>query len=170
VKLTAADPSAIVTEGGTPTAALSLARLTFKPPLVAAVVSATVQVSLAGPVTAASVQLNELRAGGFGALAVVPVPLNPTTSDPLAAALLAMVSSPVAIPVAAGEKLTLRLSVCPAATVIGRSPAPLKANDCPVRLTCDTCTAADPEFTTETLALVIVPIGTPPKLTLFGFA
>jgi hypothetical protein len=144
VKLTAVEPSATVTEAGKLTVALSLVRLTAKPPLVAAVLSATVQLSLVGPVTAASMQLNELNSGGFCAAAAVPVPLNPTTRDPLAAASLAIVSAPVAVPVVEGEKLTLKLTVWPAATVMGRSPAPLTVNDCPARLTCETCAAADP--------------------------
>jgi hypothetical protein len=170
VKLTAVDPSATVTEAGKLTAALSLVRLTANPPLVAAVLSATVQMSLVGPVALASTQLSELNSGGFGAATAAPVPLNPTTSAPFAAAPLAIVSSPVAIPVADGEKLTLKLSVCPAATVMGKSPEPLTVNDCPARLTCETCTAADPGFTRETLALVVVPSGTLPKLTLVGEA
>ena len=144
VKLTAVDPSATVTEAGKLTAALLLVRLTVNPPLVAAVLSPTVQMSLAGPVATASTQLNELNAGGFGVAAAVPVPLNPTTRVPFAAASLAIVSSPVAVPIAAGEKLTLKLNVCPAGSVMGRSPAPLTVNHCPVRLTCETFTADDP--------------------------
>jgi hypothetical protein len=144
VKLTAVDPSATVTEAGTAIAPLLLVRLTANPPLAAAEPSVTVQMSAAGPVTAASTQLSELNSGGAGAPAAVPVPLNPTTSVSLAAALLAIVSSPVAAPAAVGEKLTLKLNVRPAATVIGRSPAPLTENDCPARLTFETFTAADP--------------------------
>jgi hypothetical protein len=144
VKLTAVDPSATVTEAGKLTAALSLVKLTAYPPLVAAVLSSTVQISLAGPVSTASTQLNELNAGGFGVSAAVPVPLNPTTRVPFASASLAIVSVPVAIPAAAGEKLTLKLNVCPAGTVMGRSPAPLTANDCPANVTCETFTVADP--------------------------
>ncbi len=70
-----------------------------------------------------------------GALAVVPLPLSPITSAPFAAASLAIISSPVAVPVDAGEKLTLKLSELPAATVIGRSLAPLTVKACPARLT-----------------------------------
>jgi hypothetical protein len=170
VKLTAVDPSATVTDAGTATALLLLVRLTANPPLVAAELSATVQVSLAGPVTVAFTQLSELNAGGFGAPAAVPVPLNPTTRVPLAAPSLAIVSSPVAAPAAVGEKFTLKLNVRPAATVTGRSPAPLTEKDCPARVTFETFTAADPWFTSEILALVVVPMGTLPKLTLFGDA
>lgn len=144
VKLTAVDPSATVTEAGKLIAALSLVRPTANPPLVAAVLSSTVQMSLAGPVASASTQLNELNAGGLGVAAAVPVPLNPTTSVPFAVASLAIVSAPVAVPAAAGEKLTLKLNVCPAATVMGKSPAPLTVNDCPARVTCETFTVADP--------------------------
>jgi hypothetical protein len=170
VKLTDVDPSATVTEAGTLTAPLSLVRLTAKPPVVAAALSVTVQLSLAGPVTAASAQLNELNVGAGGALCEVPAPLKSTTSDPFAAALLAIVSWPAAAPVAAGEKLTLKLNECPAATVIGKSPAPLTPNGCPDKVTCEICTAADPWLTTETLAFAVVPVGTFPKLTVLGAA
>ncbi len=103
-----------------------------------------VQLSLAGPVTVASTQVNELNSGEFVAPAAIPVPLSPTTSDPLVSALLVIVNCPVVVPIMAGEKFTLMLNVPPAATVMGRSPPPLTENACPTRLICDTCTVADP--------------------------
>jgi hypothetical protein len=97
-----------------------------------------VQLSTPAPVIDAVSQLNELRFVVFAAGADVPVPLSPTTTVPSLAALLEIVSSPVAVPVAAGEKFTLMLNVPPAATVMGSAPAPLTVNDCPARLTCET--------------------------------
>ena len=75
VKLAPVAPAATVTEAGTATAALSLARFTTMPPLGAAPLSATVQASGVDPVTALLAQLNELK---FAALTGAPVPLRPT--------------------------------------------------------------------------------------------
>jgi hypothetical protein len=86
-------------------------------------------------------QFNELNSARLPA---TPVPLSPTTSVPFVAASLEIVSAPVAAPIATGEKLTLRLNVPPAATVIGRLLPPLRENDCPAKLICETLTAADP--------------------------
>jgi hypothetical protein len=144
VKLAAVDPSAIVTEAGKLTEALSLVKLTANPPLVAAALSSTVQLSIAGPVTVASTQLNELNSGGPGVVAAVPIPLSRTTRVSLATPSLTIVISPVVTPITAGVKFTLKLNVPPAATVIGKPPPPLTENDCPARLTCETRTAADP--------------------------
>lgn len=51
----------------------------------------------------------------------------------------------------------------PAATVTGRSP-PFAENPCPATVICETPTAADPSFTSETVVLAVCPTGTPPKL------
>ena len=141
VKLAVVVPAATVTVAGTVTAELLLARFTAKPPLSAAALSVTVQLSVPAPVMEPLVQFNELNTAG---LAATPVPLSPTTSVPFTAASLEIVSAPVAAPIAAGEKLTLRLSVPPAATVIGRLLPPLTENDCPAKPICETLTAADP--------------------------
>jgi len=62
---------------GTVAAALLLARLTLKPPLPAAVVSVTVQLSLPGPVIDALLQESALNAPS-----VVPVAVELTTAVP----------------------------------------------------------------------------------------
>jgi hypothetical protein len=143
-KLAVVDPATTVTEAGTLTAELLLARFTAKPPLAAAALTVTVQLSLPAPVTAAWLQLKELNSGEFVALAVVPTPLSPIVSFPSAVALLPILNCPAAVPVALGEKFTFNIYVPPAAIVIGRSPSPLTENGCPDTLTCETVTAADP--------------------------
>ena len=62
VKLALVAPAATVTVAGTVTAELLLARLTVNPPLGAAALSATVQLSVPAPVIVPLAQLNEERA------------------------------------------------------------------------------------------------------------
>ena len=96
-----------VTVAGTLTAALLLARLTLKPPLAAAAVSVTVQLSLPDPVMDALLQVSPLNA----AVADVPVPLRLIAAVPLVEELLWMVSCPVAAPVAVGSNCTSSVTV-----------------------------------------------------------
>ncbi len=65
MKLAEDDPAPTVTEAGTVTAALFDVRLTVKPPLGAAVLSAIVQMSVPAPVTDEFPQLNPLNAGAL---------------------------------------------------------------------------------------------------------
>jgi hypothetical protein len=74
------------------TAVLLLARFTAKPPLAAAALTATVQLSVPAPVTAAWSQLKELNSGEIAALAAVPSPLSPIISVPSALALLPIIN------------------------------------------------------------------------------
>ncbi len=53
---------------------------------------------------------------------------------------------------------------------MGRSLAPLAENDWPATLICETCTAVESWFTSETGVLAVWPIVTPPKVTVFGVA
>jgi hypothetical protein len=76
------------TVAGTETDALLLVRLTVTPPLPAAELSITVQVSLPAPVTDALLHDNELNTPG----AAVPVPVRPITAVPLEVESLWMVS------------------------------------------------------------------------------
>ena len=62
-KLALVAPEATVTEAGTVTDELLLARLTLKPELGAGLVSRTVQASVAAPVAEAALQLTPLSAG-----------------------------------------------------------------------------------------------------------
>jgi hypothetical protein len=63
VKLAVVDPAATVTEAGTVTAELLLARLTANPPLGAAAFSVTAQLSVPAPVIDELVQLSALNTG-----------------------------------------------------------------------------------------------------------
>jgi hypothetical protein len=63
VKLAVVDPAATVTEAGTMTAVLLLARFTVKPPLAAAALSVTVQPSVPAPVIGPLLQLSPLKTG-----------------------------------------------------------------------------------------------------------
>jgi hypothetical protein len=92
VKLAVVDPAATVTEAGTVTAVLLLARFTAKPPLAAAAPSVTVQLLFPAPVTATWSQLKELNSGEFAALPAVPTPLSPIVSVPSAVPLLPIVN------------------------------------------------------------------------------
>jgi hypothetical protein len=92
VKLAVVEPAATVTEAGTVTAELLLARLTVKSLLGAAVLSATVQVSVPAPVIDPLAQLNEDRFVVVVVFAAVPVPLSPITSAPLVGELLVIVT------------------------------------------------------------------------------
>ena len=96
-----------VTVAGTVTAALLLARLTLRPPLAAAALSVTVQLSLPDPVMDALLQVSALNAAG----AVVPVPLRLITAVPLVEELLWMVSCPVAAPAVVGSNCTFSVTV-----------------------------------------------------------
>jgi len=126
-KLALVAPAPTVTADGTLTAALLLDNATASPPLGAAELMVTVQVSDPAPV---SDPLAQLKACSPGTFAAVPVPLKLTAIVPLAA-LLWMVSCPVAASGPAGAKRTVRFSVAPAATVRGMLVAPLTENDCP---------------------------------------
>ena len=91
LQLALAAPAVTVTVAGTVTAELLLDRLTVSPPLGAAALSATVQVSVPAPVIVPLVQFNEDRVTVFAVVAAVPVPLSPITSVPLFGELLVIV-------------------------------------------------------------------------------
>jgi hypothetical protein len=92
VKLVLVAPDATVTEAGTVTAELLLARATVSPPLAAAAFSMTVQLSVPAPVIDPLAQLKALKLVEFVELAEVPVPLSPIKSVPLTVELLLMVN------------------------------------------------------------------------------
>ena len=76
-----------VTNAGTVTAELLLDRLTFKPPLAAAVLRVRLQASVPDPVIDLLLQDRELNAAG-NEEPVIPVPLRLTVTGPLGDALL----------------------------------------------------------------------------------
>jgi hypothetical protein len=95
-KLALVAPAATVTEAGTVTDELLLARVTLKPALVAAAFSVTLQASVPAPVMDELVQEIEFRTG-------TPAPLNAMAAVPLVDELLLMVSVPVAAPAVVGS-------------------------------------------------------------------
>lgn len=99
-----AAPAGTVTEAGTVTALLLLARFTAKPPGAAAVFSVTVQASVPAPVIEPFAQLRPLRTG-------TPVPLSVTTEDDPVDELLLSVSWPVAVLATVGLNCTVSVAV-----------------------------------------------------------
>jgi hypothetical protein len=104
VKLPVVDPAATVTEAGTVTAELLLARLTANPPLAAATFSVTVQLSLPAPVIDPLVQLSPLNTG-------TPMPLRLITVDVPLEELLVRVNEPLAAPAIVGSNCTVSVAV-----------------------------------------------------------
>ncbi|MGD1107619.1 MAG: hypothetical protein ABR865_11290 [Terracidiphilus sp.] len=104
VKLALVAPAATVTEPGTVTSELLLARLTANPPLAAAAFNVTVQLSVPEPVIDELAQLSPLNTG-------TPVPLRPTTIDVPFEVLLFSESCPVSAPAALGSNCTLTVVV-----------------------------------------------------------
>jgi hypothetical protein len=97
-------PAGTVTEAGTVTAGLLLARFTVCPPAVAAAFKVTVQLSTPAPVHDVLPQISPLNPAV--ALAVSPVPLRFTDVVALDDESLAIVSWPLAAPFEDGEKYT----------------------------------------------------------------
>jgi hypothetical protein len=104
VKLPVVDPAATVTEAGTVTAVLLLARLTANPPLAAATFSVTVQLSVPAPVIDPLVQLSPLNTG-------TPVPLRLITVEVPLDELLVRVNEPLAAPAIVGSNCTVSVAV-----------------------------------------------------------
>jgi hypothetical protein len=94
-------PAATVTDAGTVTAALLLARFTVRGPA-AAPVSVTVQASVAAPVSDALPHVTPLTAG-------CPVPLSAIV--PPLVALLPIVTVPLAAPATVGSNPTVSVAV-----------------------------------------------------------
>jgi hypothetical protein len=95
-KLAVVAPAMTVTEDGTETDELLLARFTVEPPVAAAVFSVTVQASVPAPVIEELVHERPLSTG-------TPVPLKATLVDVPVEELLDSVSCPVAEPAAEGS-------------------------------------------------------------------
>jgi hypothetical protein len=103
VKLAVVDPAATVTEAGTVTAELLLARLTVKP-LAAATFSVTVHLSLPVLVIDPLLQLSPLNTG-------TPVPLRLIKVGVPLEELLVRVNEPAAAPAVAGSNCTVSVAV-----------------------------------------------------------
>ena len=104
VKLAVVEPAATVTEPGTVTVELLLARLTVNPPMAAAAFRVTVQLSVPDPVNEPLVQLSALSTG-------TPVPLRPTTVEVPPEELLVRVSEPEMAPATVGSNCTVSVAV-----------------------------------------------------------
>ena len=155
-----------VTVAGADTDALLLDKLTLKPPTGAAPLIVTVQASVPDPVMDALLQETALSCTALWSSAT-PVPLR-LMSVVLAEASLVMVTWLVAVPTAAGSKLTFKLYVPPAATETGRLVCPAIEKDCPVRLTWVILTGTELLFVRETEVLALFPTVTVPRSTDFA--
>ena len=126
MKSTLVAPAGMVTEDGTATALLVLARLTPRPLLPAAAFSVTVQLSVPAPVIELLVQFSALSTG-------TPVPVRSTVVDDPGNAFVAMVNSPVAVPVAAGLNWMVSVTLLFAPTVVGKLLWSLREKDWPLK-------------------------------------
>jgi hypothetical protein len=118
-------PAGTVTEAGTTTALLLLARFTPRPPLAAAAFSVTVQLSEPAPVIELLVQVSWLSIG-------TPVPLRLTAVDVPVEELVVIVNWPVTVPDAVGLNWMGSVTLPLAATVIGKLLWPLTEKNWPV--------------------------------------
>jgi hypothetical protein len=103
-KLALVAPAATVTDAGTVTALLLLARPTANPPLAAATLIVTEQVSVAAPVSEPLLHVSPVSAG-------IPVPLRLTMVDVPVDELLVSVSDPVSEPATVGSNCTVSVAV-----------------------------------------------------------
>jgi hypothetical protein len=162
VKLALEAPAAMVTEAGTVTALLLLAKVTVVA-LVAADVNVTVQASVPAPVS--DPLLHEIPLSVAGAC---PVPLRLIVALP-AEALLLIVTDPLKLPAVAGSKPIVRVAVWPGVSVIGalipESVNPVPAIDIPLIVS-----AAVPEDVSVTVLLVAVFNASVPKATLVALS
>ena len=104
VKFALVAPAATVTEAGTVTAALLLARLTASPPLAAAAFSVTVQLSVPEPISDPFAQISPVSTG-------TPVPLSVMAVEVPVEELLVSVNVPAAAPLLVGSNCTVSVAV-----------------------------------------------------------
>jgi hypothetical protein len=136
VKLAVVAAGATVTEAGTITAELLLARLTRKPPLTEAAFSVTVQLSDPTPVIDPLVQLSPLNTG-------TPVPVRLIKVEVPLVELLVKVSEPEAEPAAVGSNCTVSVAVEFGLIVSGKV-APETVKLAPATVAALTVTAEEP--------------------------
>ncbi len=150
-------PAATVTEAGTVTALLLLARLTAVA-LVAAAVNFTVQASVPAPVSDPLLQEIPLSVA-----AACPVPLSAIV--PVLDALLPIVTVPLAAPATVGSKPIVSTAVCPGFNVIG-ALIPDTENPGPEAVALLRISSAVPDDVTVTDLLVAVFSKSVPNATL----
>lgn len=159
------DPPATVTEEGTETALLLLARETVSPELLAADVSVTVHVSVAAPVMELLLQLRPLRLPLFFNF---PWPVRCIFLGPPCLLLVVKVSVPLAVPVEVGEKATPIDEDWLGASVKGRLVWPDRLKPVPETATSVTVIEVELLFVTCTWLVLVCPTTTLPKSTLAG--
>jgi hypothetical protein len=147
-----------VTEAGTTIALSLLVRLTARPPLAAAAFNVTVHVSFADPVMDPLTHVSAVSIG-------TPMPLSVTEVEFALDALLAIVSWPLADPVAAGTNWMVIVALALAPIVIGKAPLPLSEKGCPDNFKPVISTAADPVLVTVMTLVPVLPTATWPKST-----
>jgi hypothetical protein len=150
-------PDATVTDDGTVTAELLLARLTARPPVAAAAFSVTVQLSVPAALMDELVQETAVSTG-------TPVPLKAMGVDAPVEELLARVSWPAAAPAAVGSNRTVRFAVAFGFNVKG-NVTPETENPEPVAVAAVTVTGPVPDEPNVTVCVVAVLTETFPKLT-----
>ena len=155
-KLALVAPTATVTEAGTVTEELLLARTTGNPPLGAAAFSETVQASVPEPVIEELPQESAVSTG-------TPVPLRPTTDEAPVEELLAMVRLPLAAPAAVGSNCTVSVAVWLGFSVSGKA-APEMEKPVPASAAELMVTAAVPVEDRTIDCVVAVLTATLPKL------
>ncbi len=138
-------PAGTVTPAGTVRALLLLDRFTLSPPVGAAAVSVTVQLSVPAP---AIVELLQNRPLSTPA-AASPVPLSATTAVPPVDAFDVTVSVPVAAPELVGLKFTCSVNALPGFNVNGKA-GPDTANPAPLTVAALTVSGAVPVDRTVT--------------------
>ena len=148
-------PDATVTEPGTVTAESLLARLTVNPPLAAATLSVTVQLSVPAALIDELVQLKPLNTG-------TPLPVRLITVDVPLDELLVKVNEPVSAPAAVGSNCTVSVAVEFGLRVIGKV-APETVKPGPATVAALTVTATVPVEDRVTVCVVAVFTFTVPK-------
>ncbi len=154
LKLALVALAATVTEAGIVTELLLLDRFTTCPPVPAAALSVTVQVSVPAFVYELVLQERALSTPGIAS----PVPLSVTTLLAPLAALLPTVSAPAAAPVAVGAKCTSTVADCPGFSVTGKV-APVIVKPAPEAVAELMVTAAVPDEVSVTgcgVALLLI--------------
>jgi hypothetical protein len=96
----------------------------------------------------------------------VPLPVKDTVAGEFEA-LLTKDNDPLAVPVACGEKVTLKVALLPTAIVAGND-GPLTLYPVPVTFAADTVTDTSPVFDTTADFVDVEPVATLPKLMLVG--
>jgi hypothetical protein len=151
-------PAATVTEAGTVTAVLLLARVTTSPPVGATALSVTVHASVPAAENDIVVQVSELSAPAV----VSPVPLRLIVAVGFVVALLVIRTVPVSAPAVVGSNVTCSVALCPGFSVTGIA-APPRVKPVPVSVAALIVSAAVPDDVTVTDSLVDVLIVTSPK-------